>query len=74
MYVGWENTDGLVISTSFIIEQLFSQNSSIGQKNVILAAISMVVLELSGWDSYSNKGKDGDKGIDMNMVRDGISL
>jgi hypothetical protein len=62
----------MTLSTSFIIEQLFSQNSSIGQKNVILAAVSMVALELSGWDSYSNKGKD-DKGIDMNMVRDGIS-
>lgn len=61
------------MSTSFIIEQLFSQNTSIGQKNVILAAISMVALELSGWDSYSNKGKDDNKGIDMNTVRDGIS-
>ncbi|ORZ18718.1 telomere length regulation protein-domain-containing protein [Absidia repens] len=54
--------------TGFVIEEFFSQNTSIGQKNVIMATISMAVLELSGWNSYSDKKNDKDVNLNMDML------
>ncbi|CAO3654072.1 unnamed protein product [Cunninghamella echinulata] len=39
----------------FSIEQIFDQNTSINQKNILLSSISIVAFELSGWDSIDEK-------------------
>ncbi|KAI9305988.1 telomere length regulation protein-domain-containing protein [Cunninghamella echinulata] len=41
----------------FSIEQVFDQNTSINQKNIILSSISIAAYELSGWDTIDEKNK-----------------
>lgn len=38
----------------FIIDELYDRNTGSGQKQLILAAISLAVRELSGWSITTN--------------------